>query len=804
MTDWRDTVRNDACTLCPLNESAAHVCLLGSGPPQAKIMILGEAPGAVEDGAGRPFTGPSGQLLDDMLQEVGIDRDECYVSNVAKCRPPENRQPENAEVKTCVQAYLGEELENVRPEFILLLGNAALRGVTGKSGITKHKGTMYEARGTKIFATFHPAAVLRNPRYKHEVRADLQRFARLVRGEASPTPKTTVRIIRTKDHLRWLCEEIVGAEELAYDVETYCSHPAGTNLQEYRGDESKIVSISFTWEEGSAAVVPLHHEHTPWKDPDAVGRVLGKALARSPAKTIAHNGLYDARWMAAKGLPVVQTFDTMLAAHMVDENRAKGLKPLSQILLGADAYDVGDDLANAFTMPLKRLCTYNGKDTDYTLRLYHKLKPELVAEDRPARVFAKLMMPASNALVDIERRGIRVDSERWAERFQQASAIEDKLRQYMLQHVPTGKRASINFASPKQVGEWIFGDLGLPVIEHTAKGAPSSKESVLLQLGKEHKAVRAMLKWRKWKKYMTSFFLPWRDFMDVNDRIHPSYKLSGTVTGRLSCTNPNLQQVPRDKFIRGMIGTDPGWTFVQCDLSQVELRIAAMMANERNMLSLFHRGEDIHMILACRITGKIPEQVSKEERKLAKSVAFGYLFSMGAAKYVEYARDSFDLDVTLEESEALRERFFSEFPALRPWHDRQRRLARRYHRVHSPFGRIRHLPDIISGDRAVQGEAERQAINSPVQSCASDLMLTALVELHQTLPQDQARIIGSVHDAILCEVRTDVLDEWAPVIKATMENPRGLKSMFGVELTVPIVAELETGTHWGDVIPWEA
>lgn len=799
MRDPRKAVRNPDCTLCPLHENADHVCMMGQGPLPSKIMIVGEAPGAAEDFEGTPFIGPSGKLLDSMLESVGIDRHEdCYVTNVAKCRPEDNETPTRGQVKICVQSYMGEELVLAQPKFILLLGNSALQGLVGKSGITKHRGSVWEAKGAQIFATFHPAAVLRNPKYRAMMVSDFERFARLVRGERSAAPDTKVHIIKTKAQLKELAFKIINAEENSYDIETYCDHPTGTNFQEYRGEHSKIVSIAFTFVEGTSYAVLLHHEDTYWKDPDVVLRVIATALKMSKAKTIAHNGKFDARWMLAKGLPIHQHFDTMLAGHMIDENRVKGLKPLSQLLLGVDAYDVGEELGNAYSMDRKELLIYNAKDTDYTLRLYHRMREELRQEPRVARVFTKLMMPASNVLVEVENHGIQLDMKRWKKRFKQAQAIEEKIRRYMLQYVPVEKREGFNFASPKQVGAWIFDDLGLPIIEETKTGAPSTKESVLLILGKQHKAVAAMLKWRKWKKYMTTYFLPWRDLRDENDRIHPTYKLFGTVTGRLSCADPNLQQVPRDPFIRGILGARRGWRLVVADYSQVELRIAAMMANESTMLAQFARGEDIHMIRACKMTGKLPKDVTKEERKAAKPVSFGFLYGMGAPKFVDYARDSYDVHFTLDEAEEVRYQFFNDYPRLLTWHERQRRLARRYSRVQSPIGRVRHLPDIHSKDRAVQGEAERQAINSPVQSFASDLMLLALIELHRMMPKDEAIIVGTVHDSILAEVRDDVVDVWKPRIKETMEDMSIVRRKFGTDVTVPIVADIEVGTHWGE------
>lgn len=762
-------------------------------------MVVGEAPGEQEDSQGEPFVGPSGALIELMLAGVGISPHLCYFTNVVKCHPEDNETPSRGNVKTCVQAYLGEELLDVRPTYILLLGNSALQGVVGKSGITKHRGTVWEARGAKIFATFHPAAVLRNPRYKGLVEADMQRFARLVRGERSPTPETKVQIVKTRDHLKWLVRKILEAKELAYDIETFCDHPTGTNFEEYRGRHSMIVTIAFTWQEGQAAVVPLYHPESPWKDPAAVQRILGGAIRRSTAKNIAHNGKFDARWMLAKDMTITQHGDTMLAAHMIDENRAKGLKPLSQVLLGADAYGVGDELGNATQIPLKRLAIYNGKDTDYTLRIYHHMRKELIAEPRVARIYAKLMMPASNALVEIEARGIQLDMDRWGTRFEHAAYVEDKVRNYMLQFMPKSKRAGINFASPIQVANWLFKDLGLPVIEVTKTGQASSKESVLLQLAQHHKAAQALIKWRKWRKYRTTYFLPWRDFRDEANRIHPTYKLFGTVTGRLSCSNPNLQQVPRDPFIRGILGARPGWSLVVADYSQVELRIAAMMANEPTMLGQFARGEDIHLARAMSMTGKAAADITKEERKHAKPVSFGYLYGMGEAKFVTYARDSFEVVVTPEEAHANRTGFFRDYPMLLVWHDRQRRLARKYGRVSSPLGRVRHLPDILSKDRGVQGEAERQAINSPVQSFASDLMLISLVKLHSMMSEPAgACIVGTVHDSILVEVRDDMLGTWTPVIKEVMEDMSLVRRQFGTDVTVPIVADIEVSKHWSD------
>jgi uracil-DNA glycosylase family 4 len=792
VADRRDKIRNPDCELCPLHEGAEHVCLMGAGSTKADIMIVGEAPGAREDEQHQAFVGKAGKLLDRYLKEhAKLKRSDCYITNVAKCRPPENRTPERSEIKICTQEYLVQEIEMVKPKWVMLLGNSALQGVIGRSGITKHRGARYDLGEFVAMATFHPAAVLRNPRYAEAVEADLARFGRMIRGEET-SPDTKVQIVRNARQLAWLLRQLADAKDVTIDIET---EGEGDNFAQWLPG-ARIVSIAFTWKEGQAAFVPLHHSQTPWKDPQAVLDHLAPYLDND-AKHNGHNFKFDARWCAHFGAPIRQTFCTMLAAHMLDENRMKGLKPLSQFLLGADAYDLGDELKSASKVPLKKLAVYNGKDTDYTHRLRRVFKAELKEQPRVARVFVKLMMPASNAMVEVERRGIYVDRKRLDERRKEVERKCARLEQAMLTKVPEHKREEFNFNSSPQVSEWLFTDLGMPVLERTKKNMASSKESVLLQLQKDHKIVAALLKWRMWNKYRTTYFNPWTEKTAVDSRIRPTYKLFGTVTGRLSCVEPNLQQVPRNVFARGVFGAAPGHVFVEADYSQIELRIAAMLANERRMLRIFAAGKDMHLNTAAEVTGKRPEDIAKEERKKAKAVNFGFLYGMGHKKFVLYARDNYDVEVTEAEAEKVRKRFFTSYPGLRPWHDRQRRLVNRYERVHSPIGRVRHLPDIRSGDKDVRAEAERQAINSPVQSFASDMTLMAMV----LLTEKGIPVVGLVHDALLFEIPKKKLKSTLPVIQETMLD-LPLKQWFGTELTVPIEVEISVGTHWSEGEVW--
>lgn len=797
---WQDKIRNPDCSLCPLHEEAEFVCLMGSGRRKSKIMIVGEAPGAREDEEHAAFVGPAGRLLRKSLEEAGLSPDECYITNAAKCRPPDNRTPEWSEVKTCRDAYFWQEWDAVQPDYVLVLGNTATRAVTGRARITHNRGKTFQIRGATVLPTFHPAYVLRSPFHGSAYRADIQKFAGLVRGEDhSEKSRTRFKIIKTKAHLKWLKKQLMAAPVIAYDIETNYHK----KVQEYREwhPDGQIVSISFTWKEGTAAVLPLHHPESPWVDPMAVLRVLKPCLERSDCKYVAHNGQFDCRWLAAKAkIFVPQTFDTMLAAHMLDENRLKGLEALAEILLGVDAYkiNVGDHGAHNFR--LRDLCKYNAQDTDYTFRLYWIFKAQLEAEPRIKRVFTKLMMPASNAMVPIQVGGIWIDPKRYRKRLaatkRKRDLVEAELRQSC---------GDINLRSPDQVARWLFGPkreggLGLPVIERSKKTKkPSTAERVILRLARRSPELRKLLEYRKWEnKYIRTYFKQWGN-VDEHSRFHPEYKLFGTVTGRLS---GDFQQVPRDPFMRSIVGAPPGWLFVEADYSQIELRLIAWVANVGRLLRGFALGEDAHLNMAVDITGKRPEDITVEERKHGKSTNFGFGFGMGAGKYKEYVFENYELIVNDAEAQHAYDTFHRAYPSIRKWHDRQRRLVHRYERVHSPIGRVRHLPTVRSSERGVRLEAERQAINSPIQSLASDLMLLSLVQLHHGLPSSQARIVGTVHDSILFEVREEAVDTVVPYIKKTMEDMSVPRRKFGLDLTVPIEVEIKVGKHWGDGEKW--
>jgi len=803
---WKE-VRNSKCTECSLHEHAQTVCLMGVGPVPAKVMVLGEAPGYREDDIRRPFSGKSGRLLDETLEKIGLPREDCFITNVNKCRPPENRTPNKTEQKAC-RHYLEDELRRVQPDFILCLGNSAL-SLIHKGAIMKNRGKTYDFRyetldratgelawkDCKVFATIHPAMVLRNPRFGAMFDNDLANFARLTRGQTRP-PKTKVYVVHDATGLAKMCRAIMISKAVAYDIET-------NGFNEF-DPEAKIATLGVAVKPGLAFVLPVHHPEARWKDPIRALRSVVHALAYTNARRIAHNAKFDDRWLSRiSGTPLYADFDTMLAAHVLDENRFKSLKFLGELLLGVDAWGIDVSEGQAMVHPLKKVALYNALDCDYTLQLYYLFRKQLTdpANVRLLRIFTMLMMPGSHALTDIERVGLYLDQERLADR---RVKVDRKLR-IIKKKLTKLVGYDFNPNSPIQLARIMFEEMGLDIIETTGKGNPSTNESVMLRLKDKYEIASLVLEWRKWVKYSSSYIENWTEKQDQQGRLHANYKLAGTVTGRLSSGKEegdksrglNAQQIPRDPFIRSIIGSPPGYKFVEADFAQVELRLAAHYSQDPVMMRIFLNNEDPHMTMAMKMTGKPAHAVAKEERKKAKGVNFGFLYGMGAAKFITYARDSYGVNVSEPEAYEARKDFFDMYATLPRWHERQRRLARIYHSVNSAIGRVRHLPDIESEDKEVRGEAERQAINSPVQSLGSDMMLLSMSMLHEMMPSDEARIVGTVHDSLLFEVREDRVDYWAKTIRDTMEN-LPLQKKFGVTLSVPIKVDVSVGDHWSE------
>lgn len=827
------SIYNPGCTSCKLHKNADDVCSPGVGRRTADIMVVGKMPNS------RRYQ----DQIEVDLKRVGVEASRVFWSSAIKCRNFEDNAS-NSDVKAC-RVYLDREIQEVKPRYILALGNEALLATTGHSGIMKYRGRpidqgRYPEDRTvaTVMATVSPSAVLARPQNKPGYEADLRLFANLVNGIDTEIRIPKYKTINTMDELKALRDDLDNASLLSFDIEsTIC------DLGEF-DPGARIISLAGTYIVGNKIrgfAIPLWHPESPWRTRwRAVIRFLAEAFCRVK-KRIAHNGKFDSRWLRRFGMPELDnTFDTMLAIHLLDENAIKGLKPQAQMRLGVAPWGV--DTKSLLTMPIAQVLEYNFLDTWYTYLIYKELRQELIDQPRILRLFKVLMMPANSNLIPVEQRGVWRDPQRLEDREPVARAelkkIEDQIRTYLPDREANpdspwplnskGKPLEVNFNASNFARWMLFTYLGLPVVERGKEkpdgspGDPSMAEGVLMHLNDvpdPHPVIQLMLDRVKWNKWLTGFFEAYHRLADENDRLRTSFKLYGTVTGRLSSGKDdtdkmsgttskvkgwNKQQTPRDPFIRGMIGSTPGFTWAEFDFSQIELRIAAFIANERHMIHLYNIGADLHMATAMALSGLPEHLITKETRKKAKPVNFGYLYDMGWRKFQETAFQNYGVKFTDQEAQDNKETYFRLYPDLHPWHEKQRRLVRKNGRVESPIGRVRHLPDIYSPDPKVRAEAERQAINSPVQGLASDMALAAMNAICGKLKRlklDQhAFVLGLVHDAINLEIRDDMVPEVLPIVKEAMEDMDNMRRRFGLNMTLPIVADCKVGRHWGDSI----
>lgn len=830
-------VRNAACTECRLcsDTEPEDICITGQteAGPRAKprIAVVTKFPIAER---GRTY-----RELCEYFDQAGIDHTQVMWLSALKCRTY-SMDPTKTDQKKC-SIFLRAEFAFMDFDYVLCLGSEAWFAASGWADITKNRGKLFdvtEGNGV-IFPTISPSAVSRNPGLRGGFVADLQYFARLTRGEddrpAFHDNTDAVTVVRSTEALRAMLSRVKHAWAVSYDIET-----TGASEQD---TDARVISISVTVTDGPDMEtahtynVPLYHPQswfrTQWV---RVLTAITKAMLKCKRR-IAHNAKYDTKWMQHfTGVEsLVPTFDTICAAALLDENRPKGLKPLGQMLLGAEPW--GIDTKDLLNDPIEEVLTYNGLDTWHTLRLYFVLRKQLQDQPRLGRFFYRLTMPLVQELCYVERRGVYVDQDQLKVNWNIVKAkledIHGELEAYVPEEHPfikydragNVKSFGVNWNASNFARWFLYDYMDLPVIKRGKQkddgsdGQPSMDEATLAYLadmGSDHPdgaAVAKLLGDRVvWNKYDTAFFAPWSTIIDENSRMHSVFKPWGTVTGRMSSGKEdaekvssskqfrgvNLQQVPRGDLTRGIFGAPPGSYFVEFDYSQVELRVAALLARETTMLHLYATNQDVHMAMAMRMTGKPAELVTKEERKKAKAVNFGFLYGMGWRKFVMTAWENYGIRVTEQEAQAFRKAFFDQFPLLLRWHAKQRSLAHKYGRVETPMGRIRHLPDIYSPDQGVQAEAERQAINSPVQGFASDMCALSLVILARRFRREGIRAfpIGSVHDAVNWEIHGDDLEYALPIIKDTMEN-LPLEELFGISVDVPIVADCKVGTRWG-------
>ncbi len=590
--------------------------------------------------------------------------------------------------------------------------------------------------------------------------------------------------LSSQEEIAQLVQQLSAATEICFDTET-------TNIDANRAE---LVGMSFSTQPGKAYWIPC----PPSKSDTQKILDTFKPLFSDESKTwIGQNLKYDLLVMKWQGIELKgNLFDTMLAHYVIEPDGKRSMDELSAKYLGYEPIHIdeligkkGKQQGNMRDVPLEKITEYAAEDADITLQLKAAFSP-LLATKEVEKVFHEVENPLVKVLADMEYEGIKIDVD-FLKAYSltlEKDATETEKKVFEIAGV------RFNLASPKQLGEVLFDKLKLdPSAKKTKTGQYQTGEDVLLKLAaKGHSIAEAIIKFRELTKLKSTYVdaLP-QLIHPTTGRIHTTYGQSVAVTGRLASNNPNLQNIPvrtdRGKEIRkAFIPRDKNHILLSADYSQIELRIVAAISGDENMIQAFKSGMDIHTATAAKIFNVPTEEVTKEMRYKSKSVNFGIIYGQGAFGLAD------NLGISRTEAKAIIDSYKNEFSGIQRYMDQTINFAREHGYVQTLMGRKRWLKDINSANFTVRGFAERNAINSPIQGAAADMIKLAMQKIHAALKKSgmKSKMILQVHDELVFDALRDEVNELKPLILENMEA--ALPLPFGV----PVIAECGTGENW--------
>lgn len=667
-------------------------------------------------------------------------------------------------------------------------------------------------------------------------------------AQGSHTPCGPITWVWSKEDLKGLVRAIHASQKVVMDLET-------TGLDEYAeaggdtngGYPARIVLASLTlpsaeraaagaynWrtfdgEQPMTYLVPLSHPASPllgaWRK---VMAIIGREISRSGKPFVNANIKFDARWVFAQaGVDLSDRieWDTTVSSQLVDTEARTRLKIRAARDFGIeewDDFDLGTPGA-AEQVDLIQLGEYAARDTYYTWKIEeeHRDQMFLTGDEEPfdsddiqmarlGKVATYVAMPTVKTLTKVEQRGFLLDVDWVHAKIEEMDALrleacEDILGLYGTTPAPAPAKDGVTTAA---TSKWFQGFVAqaieagdLRVTARTDSGNAQWNKAVLIaQQRQGSPAADALLRHRDATKTL-EFLRSWLELRDPNNVIHATYNVGFVRTGRLSSSNPNVQQI--SARLKPAFIPRPGHVLLDLDYSQVELRVAAFISRSQPMIEAFQRGDDLHRLLAAKIAGKAPEDVTSLERKRAKAGNFGLLYGMSPGGFQSYAATAYDVSLTLAEAQAVHSAFFEMWDGMRQWHERAKRRAYERGYVTSPIGRTQWLSDLYSKSSFKSSHAERNALNSPVQGFGSDLMQMAAASIMGTLPGypipkvEGAHVVATVHDEICIEVPEDRWQEILVECKRRMEDVNTFLRPLDCQMDVPIVAGPSAGTRWG-------
>jgi len=631
-----------------------------------------------------------------------------------------------------------------------------------------------------------------------------QAFAaqRLAEARESKIDRSGYAIVRTLDALRGWVAEAYEAGVVAFDVETDSLDPM----------QADLVGLSLCVAPGKACYVPLGHRPAGKQDlfggdllPDQIKEsealALLKPLFEAPdVIKIGHNVKFDWVMLAERGVEVAPIDDTMLMSYALDAaatTDGHGMDWLAERFLGHQTIKFSDVAGSGKTfigfarVPIDKACEYAAEDVDVTLRLWRALKSRLAAE-HVAKVYETLERPLVVPLARMERRGVSIDPavlSRLSGEFAQGMArLEAEI------HKLAGE--PFNLGSPKQLGDILFGKMGLPGAKKTATGAWSTSASILDDLAEEgHELPARILEWRQLAKLKSTYTDALPSYVNPRThRVHTSYALAATTTGRLSSSEPNLQNIPirneEGRKIRRAFVADKGYALISADYSQIELRLLAHVADIPQLKQAFADGLDIHAMTASEMFGVPVKDMPSEIRRRAKAINFGIIYGISAFGLAN------QLGIPREEAGAYIKKYFERFPGIRAYMEAMKKQARAEGYVRTIFGRKCHFPRITASNPSERAFNERAAINAPLQGSAADIIRRAMIRMDDALAKAKlsAMMLLQVHDELVFEAPLDEVEATIKLVVKVMEEA----PLPAVQLSAPLKVDARAAANWDE------
>ncbi|OTQ33514.1 DNA polymerase I [Gilliamella apicola] len=600
--------------------------------------------------------------------------------------------------------------------------------------------------------------------------------------------ETDYQCILTHEQLDDWVIKLNNSKQFAFDTET-------DNVDHVH---AKLVGISLSVEPYQAAYIPLAHQYLGVPDQLPLTEVLAKlkpVLENPEIKKIAQNAKFDYSILANYGIKVSGiAFDTMLESYVLNSTERHDMDSMANRYLNHKTitYDeltkVDKKKVTIDAIEVEKTTQYAAEDADITLQLHEKLWPELEKDQELTKLFTDIEMPLAIVLAEMERTGVLVDAKQLndysIELTKQLMEIEAQLQSL------AGEK--FNPASPKQIQAILFDKHNLPVLKKTPKGDPSTSEEVLSELANEYELPRMILFYRGLAKLKNTYTdkLPLM-ISPIDHRIHTNYNQIGTITGRLSSNDPNLQNIPvrneEGRRIRQAFIAPKGCKIISADYSQIELRIMAHLSQDESLLNAFAHDKDIHRVTAGEILGKAESEVTNEERRRAKAVNFGLIYGMSAFGL------SKQINIPRKEAQFYIDRYFERYPGVQQYMEQTRQLAAEQGYVETLSGRRLYLPKIRSTNGIEKRGAERAAINAPMQGTAADIIKTAMIKMSEWIKNqsaDNIKMVMQVHDELVFEVKDAFVEQYCTEIKKIMENC--------YQLSVPLKVDVGIGNNWDE------